>query len=64
MTHNKHPVITETVIFATYTCAGPKTYVFPLMNIKLPHIAIAIIHFALPLKDRVAENFSWYNLVT
>lgn len=54
----------ENVIFATYTCAGLKTYVFPLMNIKLPHTAVAIIHFALPLKDRVVEDFSWYNLVT
>lgn len=54
----------ENVIFAMYTCAGLKTYVFPLMNIKLPHTAVAIVHFALPLKDRVAEDFLWYNLVT
>lgn len=29
---------------------------------KLPHIAVAIINFAIPLEDGVTEDFTWGNL--
>lgn len=61
--HSKHSVITNCNSCYTYMCIALDIY-FKLVNIKLPHKAVAIITFSFLLRNKVVRDFTWDELFT